>query len=269
MKLLLIWISVILLLPNFIDKDINSPASYNHKEKYDPSLAVINSIDRLEWYTDSIAIHRNIDPQSYEYFLLLEDIISQRFYHGFSHYTLKENWVAAFSQKLTDVGLACKVKPEDIMKDPMAACSQQAMVMMEIVKRKEANYRKIGFPHHYAMEVAIKDEWYFFDCNMEPLLSRDQRNHATWKGINDSLKGFYNASIHEDLDYQFGEKQMALIGTVNELPAKNLKAFHTATWLFSLFGWCIPLFALFFIKDSPPYKRFSFAASNSQMELTV
>jgi hypothetical protein len=71
----------------------------------------------------------------------------------FFHLNLNENWVAAMSEKICGYGLSCKVQPEDIMKHPNAAFSQQALVMMELLRRKKVSYRKAGFLHYSALEV--------------------------------------------------------------------------------------------------------------------
>ncbi|HMJ48462.1 MAG TPA: hypothetical protein VK498_14110, partial [Ferruginibacter sp.] len=129
-KVLLLSLSVLLALPNFIEKDISDPSVYNQKEKFSPSLSTINSTDKLERYADNLAIQKNISTYSVDYCILLESIISQRFYHGFSHYTLNENWIAALIEKIPGAGTSNKVNPDDILKNENAACSQQAVVMM-------------------------------------------------------------------------------------------------------------------------------------------
>lgn len=245
LKFLLIALSAFSLIPNFIDKSINETAQFSPKEKYDPKLSSINSIDKLENYTDSVAAGKYISPQSIDYFVLLESIISDRFYHGFSEYTLKENWVAALSQKIIGYGLDNKVQPNDIMKNQMAACSQQAAVMMAIAKRKKVDYRPVGFPHHYAMEIKEKGNWYFFDANMEPSINTTQRLHQSWNAQNDSLKKYYNTAVHTNLNYQFGIKKIAILGSVNDNPAPRLKLFHYITFLLSKLLWCVPLILVF------------------------
>ncbi|MEP6711158.1 MAG: hypothetical protein ABJA37_02020 [Ferruginibacter sp.] len=255
-KPILVALSVILLVPNFIDKNINDHTAYNLKEKFVPSLSYINSIDKLEAHTDSLAATKNIPQQTADYYTLLESIVSDRFYHGFSQYTLKENWVAAVSQRVIGYGLDNKVLPADIMKNEMAACSQQTAVMMAIAKKKKTNYRSVGFPHHYAMEVEEKGYWYFLDANMEPSISTNQRRLRNWRAQNDSLKKYYNAHIYSTLNYQFGVNQKASFGALNGNPAPRLKLFHIVTLLLSKLLWCIPLILLFVkIKSKAGFKK--------------
>jgi hypothetical protein len=42
MKPLLIALAILLAIPNFISKDINEPAVFDQKERYDPALASFN-----------------------------------------------------------------------------------------------------------------------------------------------------------------------------------------------------------------------------------
>ncbi len=252
MKTLFIALAILLAIPNFIKRDINEQVPYNNKERYNASLGSINSIDKLEQYVDKTAGLKKIRPGSDEYTALLVYIISCRFYHGFSHWKLHENWIAAIGQKLTGIGLACKVQPDEIMKHPNAACSQQALVMMEILRRKNMPYRKVGFPHHYAIEVKMDGQWYYFDPNMEPKIPFAQRSHEQWKGNNDHLKQFYTEENKSNLDYQFGKGETAQLGPVNEVPAKNARIFQGLTAVLSKCLWCVPLI-LAFVKRRRPY----------------
>lgn len=251
MKPLLIALAILLVIPNFISKDINEPAVFDHKERYNPALASLRSVDQLEKYVDAVAAQKNIQPGTGEYTTLLAYIISCRFYHGFSHWKLSENWIAAVGQKITGIGLACKVKPEDIMKHPNAACSQQALVMMEVLRRKNINYRKVGFPHHYALEVQLQNQWYYFDPNMEPKIKFTQRAHNNWKGENDLIKNYYPNTAETDLTYRFGNGQKAEFGVINEVPARNARFFQGFTGILSKVLWCIPFLLSFAVKKKP------------------
>ncbi len=247
-KTLLIVAAIVLALPNFIDTDINEKSTYNQLERFHPALTSINSIDQLEYYIDTAAVSKNIVDKSPEYILLIAYVISCRFYHGFSHWNLNENWIAAVGEKITGIGLSCKVQPEKIMLHPNAACSQQALVMMEILRRKKIAYRKVGFPHHYALEVKSKEKWYYFDPNMEPYMNLNQRLHENWKQSNDSLKKYYDSTKHKDLAYQFGNGIIAEFGPINEIPAKRLSLFQNVTTVLSKTLWCIPVLFLFIRK---------------------
>ena len=245
-KILPAALALLFLLPNFFSKDVNPDLPYSHKEKFDRALSCINSVSLLESYTDSIAASKHIAEGSYEYAELLESIIEQRFYHGFSHFTPAENWIAAFAGKFIKEDYACKVQPEKIIQHANAACSQQALVMMQVLRDKKLNYRSLGFPHHYAMEVLINKEWYFFDANMEPVITKEQRMLGNWKHRNDNLKQYYDAGRCTDLNYQFGNNLTATIGAINEVPAQKAKYFHIITGMLSKIAWLFPLIFIFY-----------------------
>lgn len=244
---ILLTLSLLLLVPNFIPADINGTPDYNGKERYNPELGHIRSVAELESYVDACARLKNFDTHSPQYAAMLAYVISCRFYHGFSHWKMSENWIAALGEKTLGYGLASKVDPEEILQHPNAACSQQALVMMAVLRNKGISYRKVGFPHHYALEVQVNNQWYYFDPNMEPRMSITDRRHDHWGGMNDIVKTYYDPSNHRNLDYQFGRGQQAEIGPVNEIPAKNAARFQSVTAFLSKVCWLIPLCVLAFV----------------------
>ena len=161
-KPILIALAILLFLPNLFNKDLHSSSQFSKKENFDPRLSTLKSLQALELFADSIANSKNIQYNSFAYVELLETIIKNRFYHGFSHFTLSENWIAAVAGKWLKEDYACKVQPEKILQHNNAACSQQAIVLMALLRNKNISYRSVGFPHHYAMEVLINKNWHFF-----------------------------------------------------------------------------------------------------------
>jgi hypothetical protein len=245
-KPILIALTVLLLAPNFINVDINEVLSYDHKEQFDPHLSYVNSIDKLENYIDSTLKADSIQPNTINYVVYISKAIRYRFYHGFSHFTLQQNWIAAVAEKVIGYGLASQVKPNDIMQHPYAACSQQAMVMMEILKRKKLAYRSVGFPHHFALEVLINDKWYYFDSNMEPNIPNDERLEAFWGNKADNLKKYYDTARFKDLDWKFGKNLDVTHGSVNQKYAGHVKIFQDVTGIASKILWIFPLLLLFY-----------------------
>lgn len=250
-KPILIALTVVLLIPNFVDVDINEKLAYDHKEKFDPSLSRINTIDKLEQYIDSTATAKQLAPHSLDYAIAICDAINYRFYHGFSHFSLSENWIAALSERVVGFGLSAKVKPNDIMQHDYAACSQQSMVMMEILKRNHFNYRKVGFPHHFALEVQVDNKWYYFDPNMEPNISKEERLEENWKCCADNLKKYYDTTRFKDLDWKFGKNLKVTQDKVNQSYAGNARLFQSTTALLSRIMWCFPLLLLFYRSRKP------------------
>lgn len=153
-----------------------STPSYNKKEEFDPSLTRLNSIDKLTAYCDSLyaGAKRGTSAISNEelYPEIVNEAISKRFYHGYSLYGFRSNYMAMLLSQVSVQGLSAIVVPDDIMNYPYAACSQQSIVMMEVMKRKGYSTRKIGFKSkkygHFCLEVYYAGSWHFFDPDMEP-----------------------------------------------------------------------------------------------------
>ena len=85
------------------------------------------------------------EKNSLPYYNVVAEVIRKRFYHAYSHYQFSDNPLSYLAGISIWSHLSAIVIPDDIMKHPMAACSQQSLVLMEIFKRNKIDYRKIGF----------------------------------------------------------------------------------------------------------------------------
>ncbi|MDP4283118.1 MAG: hypothetical protein Q8891_01740 [Bacteroidota bacterium] len=239
MKFFLISLSVLFLLPNFFNINFEKDPVFNKVEFFDPSLSKINSVQKLIEYADSIS-EKKYAGNSFEYAKIVARIIRNRFYHGFSSYSLKQNWIAATTQYIFGYNVACPVNSDEILRYPYAGCSQQAIVLVSVMKRQKVPYRSIGFPHHYATELNFNNSWYFFDTDMEPEIHGEERNENNWKQNADSLKKFYNAILF-NLDWEFGKSLPLKVGKINSFPAPRAYIFQTLTKYLSRILWIFPL----------------------------
>lgn len=160
---------------------------------------------------------------SLEYYNYIAEIIRKRFYHGYSHYSLHDNPLAFFAGRTWD-HLSAIVIPDDILKHPMAACSQQALVLMEIFKRQGIDFRKVGFPGHFALEGKIEGKWMYFDTNMEP----DFKNRR--ESLENLIKTNRFDSVYSvvQMDKAYFHKQVSnpQYGKINGAPAPNATLLH-------------------------------------------
>lgn len=239
MKIILFSLTIIFLIPHFIDMPGHSTPVYNHKEQYDSSLKFINTLQKVSNAADVINQGR-YTKNSFEYALIVSKILRKRFYHGFSQYRFSENFIAVSTDYLFNNNIACLVSPEDIMRYSYAGCSQLVIVFAEIMKQNRVNYRTISFPHHLAIEFYLTDSWYFFDPNMEPELSKEQRDLKNWRHSSDSIKKHYSSADH-DLDFVFGVGKAAVIGKINGTVASRARPFQRITFYVSQWIWAIPL----------------------------
>jgi hypothetical protein len=155
----------------------HKPSVYNQKEEFDPALLRLNTLNKIEEYCDSLygALHadNNIDQFEQNFTNLVSSVVRNRFYHGYSYYGFNNNYIATIFSNLTQSGYSATVIPDDILSYPYAACSQQSIIMMEVLKDKGLTTRKVGFSGkkwggHFCFEVFYKGNWHFYDPNLEP-----------------------------------------------------------------------------------------------------
>jgi len=225
-----------------------------HNEHFDPSLLRLRSIAAFTSYCDSVYGKSEINASdSEQYAAIVAETLRDRFYHGYSYYYLGQNSIAYFFAPLIREDLRAIVIPNDILKHPMAACSQQSIVGMEVFKRKGIDVRKVGFyakeyGGHFCFEAFFNGKWHFFDPDMEPKLSVMRKYH--FPGIaelaqNDSLLH----SLYTKEDKNFVEKLFLSYsyGSVNKFPAPNAIVFQYMTKFLSYFSWVAFILLYFFV----------------------
>jgi len=236
---------------------------YGFREDFDPSLLQLNSINKIANYCDSLYAETSSMSQvkfENEYPQIVLSVIRSRFYHGYSEYNASTNFLASVISKITINGLRAVVIPDDILKYPYAACSQQSIVFMEILKRKGFTTREVGFKGkstgHFCFEAYYEGGWHFYDPDMEP--------------DNNVLTAYNHPSIamlvrHQDIllqAYSQYPKEKVLdifptyfYGQVNSFPAPRAIIFQKVTKLLSYSIWIF--FLLLFIMARKKYQRLS------------
>lgn len=233
--------------------------SYNHREEYDPSLGYLNSIKKLKAHCDSLLYLSNAKycPEQAEkiYTDIVSSVIRKRFYWGYSWYSFSDNYLGVVISKITGRDYAAIVDPDDIMKHPNAACSQQAIIMMEIFKSKGFKTRKVCFlgnnkDGHFACEIFYGNKWHFRDPTFEPdtavLNKYDKPNIEfllTHKDVLFSSYRNYITNYSRDSSYVLDVFGHYSYGKTDVFPAKNALIFQKTTkflsnsiWLFFLLG---------------------------------
>lgn len=236
--------------------------SYNHKEDYDASLSRLNSLARLTGYCDSLyATTYGSQGNEFqkEYPNLVARVIRERFYHGYSYYGIGDNYVAFLFSKVSLQGYSAIVQPNDILKHPNASCSQQSIIMMQLLEKKGFKTRKISFQGkkyggHFCFETFYDGSWHFFDTNMEPdiaVLNAYSRPGIAFLVANpDILKKAYAKYPADEIMDIFPTYSY---GPVNKFPAPNAALFQMVSNILSYSLWIFFLTAFFFARRS--YKR--------------
>lgn len=221
--------------------------TYSNKELFHIELSRFQNIDDITAHIDGIysVKYSSSDIDTLAYVKITSDVIKKRFFHGLSLYSYKENWIAAFAGKVLWSHLAAIVEPDDILNDNKGLCSQQAIVFLEILKRKGIKTRWVGLgykegPGHFLAEVFYQGKWHLYDVNKEPKWERIANHHESidyYRNYPDSLFKTYEGILERETFNKIMEK--VEYGEVNEFPAKNMLMFHRIT---KLLTYVLPLF---------------------------
>jgi hypothetical protein len=262
---LLIPLAAILLGLNFLSFHVITDDETSHSwEKFNHNLVgSLRSVDDILKYADSIALRKSIEKGTLGYAIELDNIVKDRFTHGYSHYNFKENWIAA-SAGFIWRDFSAIVIPDDLLKYSYGSCSQQSIVLMECMKRRNIPYRTVYFPTHFALEGYFNNNWFFFDPDLEPALtlgtitnfdslSRSEQLYKIYKSSNDSLS---IATTLSSFSY----------GAINAKQAPKSVIFHKFTKALSKTLWILPLI-LYFIFLRKRKKRMRLSLNGSKMDL--
>lgn len=231
-------------------------------ELFDPSLSRLRSIPDFVSYCDSVYGHIYINSSDTErYATIVSQILRERFYHGYSYYELGQNSFGYLFAPLIKKDLSAIVIPNDILKHPMAACSQQSIVGMEVFKKKGIEVRKIGFfadgyGGHFCFEAFFGGKWHFFDPDLEPQLSLMVSNHfpSVFELVkNDSL--LHQMYFKQDKDYIEKLFLSYSYGPVNKFPAANARIYQYMTKFLSYTSWLLLVLLYLFVQKKIPYSK--------------
>jgi len=225
---------------------------HSGEDTFDSSLLRLNTLDKLTDYCDSV----QATTSSYlTYPDVVSEAIRRKFYHNYSYYHVYNNAMGIFLSTLTGEGSMAVVIPDDIVKYPFAACSQQSIVSMEILKKKGYPVRKVSMldsvtrSGHFAYEAYYDKGWHFFDTDQEP-------DEAVLRKYNQPSSAFLVAhpeiiieAYHKRDDPQLSKRLLMSnkLGPVNKFPAPNAYLFQVVTKYFTRLGFLFFL-ALIFVR---------------------
>ncbi len=233
---------------------------YDQREEYDPSLIRLNSVSKLRAYCDSLCQatckETEVPGESEKkYASIVTSVIRKRFYWGYSCYGFNNNYLSILFSKITQWGYDATVIPDDILKYPYAACSQQSIVMMEVLKYRGFATRKVGFysernkAGHFALEVYYGNRWHFFDPTLEPdsaVLNKLNRPEIKYLAEDTTLLKYAYRKDAQNKSLMLNILTHYSYGKANIFPAPNALIFHRVTkflsdtiYIFFLFGYFI------------------------------
>lgn len=220
-------------------------------EEYNPSLIRLNSMDKVIAYCDSVYL-ANYPNRTYPG--IVSEVIRNKFYHGYSYYDAGTDPFGVVLEPIVRNGATAVVIPDDIVKYPHAACSQQSIVGMEIFKRKGYDVRTVGMfdtvnqVGHFTYEVYYDNSWHFFDTNQEPdadILKKYNRPSVAFLANHPDIVGTAYRKQSDPLMFERLIKSYKL-GPMNNFPAPQAYFFQRVTIFLSNFGWLLSGCALLF-----------------------
>lgn len=227
-----------------------NPTEYHEKEikahltddEFDIRLSRLNTLDKLLAYCDSLY---QANSKTLSYPGTVSRVLRNRFFHGYSYYTVKTNPLAVIFEPLVKKGAHAIVIPEDIVKYPMAACSQQSIIGMEIFKRRGYPVRKVSMYDsvmhvgHFAFEVFYNGSWHYFDTNQEPdfnIIEKYNRPSVAFLAQHPQIVEMLYCNKKDPTLFQRLIKSYKT-GVINRLPAPNGIIYQKITKFLNFFGW--------------------------------
>lgn len=228
-------------------------------EMFNSDLSRINSMNKAINYTDSIySAENNGAFDTLKYIKVVSKFTKERFYHGLSHYSIFDNWIAYLSGKILWSHMSAIVNPEDILKHSEGLCSQQTIVFMEMLMRKGIKVRSVGLgykegPGHFLSEVYCNGSWHLYDVSLEPNWKKIAFHHESMKYYLSHKDSLY-VTYQETMPKKVFDKLITNVkyGKENDFPAKKMLWFHQITYVIT---YLIPLFFLILIIISYRYKN--------------
>ncbi len=201
-------------------------------ELFDPHLQGVRSIDAAVTLVKQDA--RSGSP--YDIALAADLFVRNRFFHQYSEFRPDQNWIAWLLGKIWPQ-LSAPVLPDDILQYRRAACSQQSIVFMEIMKRLGFEVRAVGLTGHYVAAVKMPNGWQVFDANMNiPVASYPL---ADLLSANESVLSLYPA-LRESIKVDAARARIDL-RPINADPAPNAGLLHRVTAIASNYLWIVML----------------------------
>jgi hypothetical protein len=145
------------------------------REQWRPSLAWIDTIDKaMPVVTSYIKSQRGSHDE--KVVKGVDEFVRDRFVHGISHTSWRENWALAALGGAPPYGLSVPIGADSILRHRHAMCSQQSIIFMELLHRFNMHYAAVRFvwPNaepagrgHFAVAAKVDGYWRYYDSDLE------------------------------------------------------------------------------------------------------
>ena len=252
-KITLIIFAIVFVLTiyaKFISRSAYIPTPKALNEKFNEGLLVINTPQKLDSLV-SLEFEGN-GHDTAKTLLFMDDFFRNRFYHSYSEFSFHDNWIAVICGHLIWSHFLLPVVPDDIIKFPMAGCSQQGILFQQQLSRLKIPCSSLQFypmeyqsSGHYAITAYYKSSWHYFDPNLEPIIV-----DSTMPSLEDIIQRklylqMYTKKVNKDFKEYFINKNYKRVQE-RSYPKGNMYHFHLITHFLSDWLWLI-LLSIYFI----------------------
>lgn len=143
-------------------------------DKFDNQIGRIDTLEGIE----KVVPRYMIDTGNYDrdYARALAEVVQLHTVHGVSRQSWKENWIANLIDKfgISNASFSGRMRPEDLIRDNIAYCSQVSLILQELLRRKGIEYATVRFnvggpPPHSAVAARPDGVWRYYDASYEPV----------------------------------------------------------------------------------------------------
>lgn len=263
-KNLLLILTLIVCSLTFYSKYISKPEPSaipaELDEYFDPALSAINSPFKLDSLVREKFVSSGYDTA--QTLIFIDGFMRNRFFHSYSELSLHDNWIAFLCGQIIWSHFLNPVVPEDILKQPMAGCSQQGIIFQDQLHRLNIRCASIKFTPlpdqtsgHYAVSAYYGHTWHFFDSNLEPIIV-DSGMPSVEEIIERKIyTEMYTREIHNDFKKYFLNKNYKRV-IAKPFERCNMHYFQVITAFLSNWLWLIllTLYGLFWFSQRPKTK---------------
>jgi hypothetical protein len=217
-------------------------------ENFDERLLDVNTIEKLTGFVTKKFEETGHDTARMVRYIDL--FLRNRFYHSYSEYNLRDNWIAYLCGKYIWLHFLNPVIEEDIIKAPMAGCSQQGILFQNQLNRLGIKCSSIQFyplPYqksgHYAISAYYGSSWHYFDSNLEPAIIDSTMPSIEQIIARQLYVKMYTKPVHRDFKEYFINKNYARVPTD---PHGKLNMYYFQVFTKFLSNWLWLIFLLLY-----------------------
>lgn len=250
--ILLVLVSGLTLISKLISRPAPLPVPKNLDEKFDPNFSNIDSPKKMDELVREEFISSGHDTA--QTMLFLDEFLRKKFYHSYSELSFHDNWIAYLCGKIFWSHFLNPVVPDDILRFPMAGCSQQGILFQNELNLLHIPCSSIQFypqPYqisgHYAVTAYYGGKWHYFDSNLEPTIV-DSAMPSLDEIIQRKLyTQMYTRKVHQKFKEYFTNKSYKRVDN-EPFRRGNMYYFQIVTNFLSDWAWLILLVTYLFVR---------------------